>query len=59
MLLNEKELNCSLFDQLSILERIERAAKKEKATETLAEIDFEKQQINRKLYQQPPLQQEL
>lgn len=59
MLLNEKELNCSLFDQLSILERIERVAKKEKATETLAEIDFEKQQINRKLYQQPPLQQEL
>lgn len=59
MPMNEKELNCNLFDQLSILERIERVAKKEKATETLAEIDFEKQQINRKLYQQPPLQQEL
>ena len=52
---NEKELNCNLFDQLSILERIERVAKKEGAKEVLSEIEFEKQQINRKLYQKPPL----
>lgn len=58
MPINEKEYNGNLFDQLSILERIERVAKKEKAEETLAEIDFEKQQINRKLYQQPPLNTE-
>lgn len=55
---NEKEYNGNLFDQLSILERIERVAKKENAAETLAEIDFEKQQINRKLYQQLPLKNE-
>ena len=30
-------------------------AQKEGATEVLAEIDFEKQQVNRKLYQKPPL----
>lgn len=58
MLINEKEYNGNLFDQLSILERIERVAKKENAVETLSEIDFEKQQINRKLYQQPPLKNE-
>ena len=28
MLVNEKELNCNLLDQLSILERIERQLKK-------------------------------
>lgn len=58
MLINEKEYNGNLFDQLSILERIERVAKKENAAGTLAEIDFEKQQINRKLYQQPPIKNE-
>ena len=58
MLIDEKEYNGNLFDQLSILERIERVAKKENAVETLAEIDFEKQQINRKLYQQPPIKNE-
>lgn len=58
MPINEKEYNGNLFDQLSILERIERVAKKENAVETLAEIDFEKQLINRKLYQQPPIKNE-
>ena len=52
---NEKEINCNLFDQLSILEDIERVAKRTGATEVLAEIDIKKKQIERKLYHKPPL----
>lgn len=52
---NEKELNCNLFDQLTILEDIERVAKRTDATEVLAEIEIKKKQIERKLYQKPPL----
>ena len=55
MPVNEKELNCYLLDQISILERLERVAKKTNATEVLEEIEFERNQINRKLYQKPPL----
>lgn len=54
----EKEYNGYLFDQLTLLERLEMIAKKENAIETLAQIDFEKKAINRKLYQQPPLTNE-
>ncbi len=49
---NEKEINCYLFDQLSILERIEAVTDDEKA---LAQIAIERRQIERKLYQFPPL----
>ncbi|MDE7416873.1 MAG: hypothetical protein K2N44_11355 [Lachnospiraceae bacterium] len=52
---NEKELNCHLFDQLSILERIEAVTKDEAA---LKQIALERKQIERKLYQQPPLVKE-
>ena len=52
---NEKELNCYLFDQLSILERLERVAKEANADTVLKEIEFERKQIERKLYQKPPL----
>lgn len=52
---NEKEYNDNLFDQLSILERIERVAKAEKSEAVLQEIEFERRQIERKLYQKPPL----
>lgn len=55
---NEKEYNGYLFDQLSILERLERVAKNEKAEAVLKEIEFERRQIERKLYQQPPLKNE-
>ena len=49
---NEKELNAELFDQLTIVERIERA----KEAGTLdSEIENIKKEINRKLYQKPPL----
>lgn len=52
---NEKEYNGYLFDQLSILERLERVAKSEKAEAVIKEIEFERRQIERKLYQTPPL----
>ena len=51
---NEKEINCNLFDQLSILEniRIEAVTTDEAA---LKQIAIERRQIERKLYQQPSL----
>lgn len=49
---NEKEYNGNLFDQLSILERIEAVTKDEAA---LKQIAVERKQIERKLYQKPPL----
>ena len=55
---NEKELNCHLFDQLSILEDREEIEEKEKAEETLKAIAKKRKQIERKLYQKPPLANE-
>ena len=55
---NEKEYNGILFDQLSILERLERVAKATNADTVLKEIEFERKQIERKLYQKPPLTSE-
>lgn len=55
MPMTEKEYNGNLFDQLSLLEEIERVAKKVDCKEVLEEIDFKRNQINRKLYQKPPL----
>ncbi len=55
MPMTEKEYNGILFDQLSLLEEIERAAKKANCKEVLEEIEFKRRQINRKLYQKPPL----
>lgn len=52
---NEKEYNGYLFDQLSILEDIEEVAEKENAQETLKLIKKKRRQIERKLYQIPPL----
>lgn len=52
MPINEKEYNGNLFDQLSILERIEAVAKEETV---LKQIEIERRQIERKLYQKPPL----
>lgn len=49
---NEKEYNGYLFDQLSILERIEAVTDDEKV---LKQIAMERRQIERKLYQKPPL----
>ncbi len=55
MPINEKEYIGNLFDQLSLLERIERVAVREDCKPVLEEIEFERKQIERKLYQQPPL----
>ncbi len=52
---NEKELNVALFDQLTLVERIERKAESGDMEEVKAEIEILKREINRKLYQKPPL----
>ena len=52
---NEKEYNGYLFDQLSILEDIQEVAEKENAQETLKLISKKRKQVERKLYQEPPL----
>jgi hypothetical protein len=54
----EKELNANLFDQLSIVERIERHLKSGGQEAAQAEIEILKNEINRKLYQKPPLTSE-
>lgn len=58
MPINEKELNANLFDQLSIVERIERHLKSGGQEAAQAEIEILKNEINRKLYQQPSLKSE-
>ncbi len=52
---NEKEINCNLFDQLTILDDIQEIAEKENAVETLKVIAKKRKQVERKLYQQPTL----
>ncbi len=54
MPINEKEYNGNLFDQLSILERIE-AANEISSEAVKNQIAIEKRQIERNLYQKPPL----
>lgn len=55
---NEKEYNGYLFDQLTLLERLEIAAKEDNAQTVLKQIMFEKKAVERKLYQSPPLKNE-
>ena len=55
---NEKEINCNLFDQLTLLDDLEEIAEKEQAVETLKMIAKKRRQIERKLYQKPPLVKE-
>ena len=50
---NEKEINCNLFDQLTILDDIQEIAEKENAVETLKVIAKKRKQVERELYQQP------
>lgn len=52
---NEKEYNGYLLDQLSAVERIERQALKGDMEAVKEEIEILKKEINRKLYQKPPL----
>ncbi len=55
MLMNEKEYNGYLFDQLSLIEDIERVANKTNDQEVLELLAIKRKQIERKLYQAPPL----
>lgn len=55
MPMTEKELNCTLFDQLTLLDDIEEAATKDDAKTVLKVIAKKRSQVNRKLYQKPPL----
>jgi hypothetical protein len=55
MTTEEKEYNGYLFDQLTLLERLEPTAKKENAVNTLEQIEFERKAIERKLYKYSPL----
>ena len=55
MPMTEKEYNGILLDQISLLEEIERVAKRVNCQEVLEEIEFKRNQIIRKLYQKPPL----
>jgi hypothetical protein len=52
---NEKEYNGYLLDQLALLKRIERVAKDTNDEKVLEEIAFEREFIEKKLYQTPPL----
>ena len=47
---NEKEYDGYLFDQLTILERLERIAKKSDNKEIMEEINIIRKEIERKLY---------
>ncbi len=49
---NEKEINNVLFDQLSIVERLDKAQKR---GEYEQESESIRKEIERKLYQKPPL----
>lgn len=51
----EKEINNTLFDQLTLIERIERELERGGIESTKKEIETIKKEINRKLYQTPPL----
>lgn len=58
MPLTEKEYDGNLLDQITILDDLEEIATEEKAEKTLKAIAKKRKQIERKLYQQPPLQSE-
>ena len=51
----EKELNIVLFDQLTILERIEAAIEKDGQDGAKKIIETIRNEITRKLYQNPPI----
>ena len=54
MAINVQEYYGRLFDQLEIVERIEESLN-ESVESARAEIERQKRNINRKLYQNPPL----
>lgn len=55
MPINEREYNGNLLNQLSAVERIERQVLKGDLETAKEEIEIIKKEINHKLYQAPPL----
>lgn len=55
MLMAEKELNCHLLDLIDLLDDLQETAETDNAKTTLKLIEKKRTQINRKLYQKPPL----
>ncbi len=55
MLMTEKELNCHLLDLLDLIDDIQEAAETDQAETVLRLLAKKRKQINRKLYQKPPL----
>ncbi len=53
---SEKEINCYLLDQLELIERLEMVATESNADEVLKQLAIEKKFVERKLYQNPPVQ---
>ena len=51
----EKEINITLFDQLTLIERIERELERDGIESAKKESETIKHEINRKLYQKLPL----
>ena len=51
----EKELNIDLFARLDIIEEALAIAEKEDAKETIEFLKLKKRQVERMLYQKPPL----
>ena len=51
----DKEYNGYLFDQLELIDRIEKVAKQCNSIEVLDALAKERKYIERKLYQNPPL----
>ena len=55
MATDSSEYNGNLFDQLTILERIEEALENGGVESAEHTIETIRKEVNRKLYQQPPL----
>ena len=54
----ETEINVNLFERLDLIERLEMAAETNDIDTVKKQLAIEKKFIERKLYQQPPLNSE-
>lgn len=55
---NEKELNCYLFDQLELIERLEMVIEDNNIDAVKKQLALEKKFVERKLYQKPSIDDE-
>ncbi len=56
---NEKEYNGYLLDQLELIERLELVLENDDIDAVKKQLALEKKFVERKLYQNPPLQEEI